>query len=89
MSRKCWRELIVDEIERNEDCWENVVGHAPHETEWLDTEFSSGYGGSEGCAFTLWTADRVYFPVVYDGAEWSGSAPRNPCGHASKHQGGQ
>ncbi len=52
-------------------------------------EFSNGFGGAEGVPFTYWTEDRVYFPVVYDGSEWVGSAPRNPCDEATKHQGGE
>ena len=54
----------------------------------LDVAFDAGYGSSHGPQFTAWTADRVYFPVVYDGAEWVGSVPRNPCGQATEHVGG-
>lgn len=58
--------------------------------EWeLDIEFDDGYGGSEGKPFTIWTHDRVYFPAVYDGAEWVGSVPRHPCDEATGHVGGQ
>lgn len=52
-------------------------------------EFNSGYGGSEGAPFTAWGDKWVYFPLVYDGAEWVGHAPRNPCDIAMDHQGGQ
>jgi hypothetical protein len=31
-----------------------------------------------GKPFLLWTNDRVYFLVIYDGKEWAGSVPRNP-----------
>ncbi|MEE9132526.1 MAG: hypothetical protein V3U13_03110 [Gemmatimonadota bacterium] len=55
----------------------------------LDTEFDNGFGGSEGRPFTAWSERRVYFPIVYDGSEWSGSAPRDPCGEALEHQGGE
>jgi hypothetical protein len=55
----------------------------------LTKEFYSDHGGTEGTPFTLWTEKRVYFPVVYDGAEWVGSVPRNPCDEATKHLGGQ
>jgi hypothetical protein len=54
----------------------------------LDVVFYAGFGGCEGEPFTLWTEARVYFPVVYDGAEWCGSAPRNPCEEKTAHQGG-
>lgn len=52
----------------------------------LDVEFDAGYGGANGKPFTAWSAARVYFPVVYDGSEWVGSAPRNPCDEATGHQ---
>ena len=30
--------------------------------------------------FTVWTKDRVYFPVVYSStSRWVESVPRNPC----------
>ena len=45
--------------------------------------------GSEGKPFTIWTANTVYFPVVYDGAEWVGSVSRNPDGKPTDHQGGE
>lgn len=54
----------------------------------LIEEFDSGYGGEEGRSFTAWGEKYVYFPICYDGAEWVGSAPRNPCDEASEHQGG-
>lgn len=57
--------------------------------EELNQEFNSGYGSSCGCAFTAWSKEWVYFPIVYDGAEWVGRAPRNPCDTAMHHQGGQ
>lgn len=81
------------------DSWDNVerINVAPA-LDWndepigdvasLDTEFDAGYGGTNGCRFTVWTHDYVYFPIQYDGAEWTGFAPRNPCDVAMKHQGG-
>jgi hypothetical protein len=57
--------------------------------EEMDIEFDGSFGTSKGKPFTAWSETRVYFPVVYDGAEWVGSAPRNPCGEATKHQGGE
>lgn len=55
----------------------------------LHEKFDDGFGSASGCAFTAWGKNWVYFPIVYDGAEWVGSAPRNPCGTKLKHQGGQ
>ena len=58
-------------------------------TEELLKEFDGGFGCSEGEPFTLWTTNRVYFPVVYDGAEWCASVSRNPDGKPTYHIGGQ
>jgi hypothetical protein len=51
-------------------------------------QFDYGFGGTEGSPFTAWTEERVYFPIMYDGSEWVGSAPRSPNGEALEHQGG-
>lgn len=55
----------------------------------LNREFDDGFGGSEGEPFTAWGEKYVYFPVVYDGAEWVGSAPINPCDEKCSHVGGE
>ena len=54
----------------------------------MSREFDDSYGTSEGCAFAAYTAKRVYFPAVYDGAEWVASVPRHPNGPI-EHIGGQ
>ena len=54
----------------------------------LDLEFNDGFGGQEGVPFTAWSDNWVYFPIQYDGSEWVGSAPRNPCDIKMLHQGG-
>lgn len=54
----------------------------------LDVEFDDGYGTEEGKPFTAWGDNNVYFPLCYDGAEFVGSAPRNPCKEPCSHQGG-
>ena len=82
-----WRELIVHELWNQSERWNDVIQCTLTEDE-LDVEFSEGYGAEEGKPFTLWTTKRVYFPIVYDGSEWVGSAPRNPCDEAMRHQGG-
>lgn len=83
-----WRVQLTETFEEIGDSWDNVMGTTLTEAQ-LDTVFYSGFGGSEGCAFTLWTRDFVYFPVVYDGAEWVGYVPRNPNGVATSHWGGE
>lgn len=95
-----WRELIAREMATHGDAWDHphrvALPPQPDPDEWgdrefvsdLDAEFDHGYGGINGCPFTVWTEDWVYFPVVYDGAESVGSAPRNPCDVATEHVGG-
>jgi hypothetical protein len=83
-----WRKLIMDEMSMNYDSWDNIVSNTLSDKE-VDREFDDGYGCSRGTAFTVWTHDRVYFPVVYDGAEWCSSVARNPNGVATRHVGGE
>jgi len=52
-------------------------------------EFDNGFGCSEGKPFTAWSKYWVYFPVVYDGAEWISRVPRNPCDKSMGHVGGE
>lgn len=65
-----------------------IVAVAPNQ-DVLNVEFDAGYGSSNGPEVLIWTETRVYFPVVYDGAEWLGSAPRNPTTEGQSHVGGQ
>ena len=64
-----------------------VVAYAPDESTF-DVEFDDDYGGTDGPAMLAWTAAYVYFPVMYDGAEWVESAPRNPTSQGQGHVGG-
>jgi hypothetical protein len=82
-----WRREFEDERQVTHDD-SPLIAVAPDESV-LDEEFDSGYGSSEGPDVLLWTEQRVYFPVVYDGAEWLASAPRNPVAEGQKHVGGQ
>lgn len=66
------------------ETWANVVACTLYD-EILDVEFEDGFGSPEGKPFTLWTEQRVYFPVEYDGAESVASAPRNPCDEVMEH----
>ena len=78
-----WRELI-NEVTDGDEIIANTLTD-----EDMGVEFDDGYGGSEGKDFTAWSKDYVYFPVVYDGLEWVGRVPRNPCDQASNHHGGE
>ena len=78
-----WRELI------KETAGDDKIISCTLIDKEMDIEFNGGYGGAEGKSFTAWSERYVYFPVVYDGAEWVGRAPRNPCKQVTEHQGGQ
>jgi len=82
-----WRELITLEMEEQGEIWADVV-HCTLPDIGLDAEFDDGYGGEQGKPFTMWTANRVYFPATYDGSEWVASVARNPCDEVTQHVGG-
>lgn len=81
----CWKKLIIDKIEELKD---KFVKSTLNEEEALKM-FDSSFGGHCGQEFTAWGEKYVYFPIVYDGAEWVGYAPRNPCDIKMEHQGGE
>lgn len=83
-----WQQLISEELTKRGEDWPSVVSSTLSD-EQLNEEFHDGYGSSNGEAFTLWTSNRVYFPVVYDGREWVESVARNPDGVPTEHVGGQ
>lgn len=80
-----WRELIKSALEEIDDGLLIACTLSDFE---MDVKFNTGYGIDEGEPFTAWTENYVLFPVVYDGSEWVGWAPRNPCAHKTQHQGG-
>jgi hypothetical protein len=81
-----WRQLLTEAAaERGEAFEQLTVSIADGE---LDRPFRVGYGGTEGADFTAWGPVWAYFPLCYDGSEWVGSAPRNPCDVKMSHQGG-
>ena len=72
-----WKKELEREFKRNNDDFSKMVTTLTEEE--MSTEFYNGYGGTEGIPFTAWGENFVYFPVCYDGEEYVGSAPRNPC----------
>lgn len=82
-----WYKLLIEELNNGDEKWGDVVFSTLSDLS-LHREFDNGYGGTCGCHFTVWTLNRVYFSVVYDGVEWVGSAPRHPCDEETFHQGG-
>jgi len=85
MDNTTWRK----EVERamHDETWDDIVASTFKDGE-ENVEFDSGYGGTQGIPFTIWTKKRVFFPLCYNGSEWAGSASRNPDGIAMGHQGG-
>ena len=79
-----WREMINKELPEGE-----ALVACTLSDEELNQSFDAGYGLAKGAPFTAWSETRVFFPVVYDGAEWVGSVPRNPCAEVCEHFGGQ
>lgn len=82
-----WNKLIEELLDDEKDT--DVIIHSTLTDNRMNAEFDGSYGGSCGEPFTAWSNDWVYFPVVYDGAEWVGRVPRDPCDIASNHVGGQ
>ena len=80
-----WRKELENVCARGGDKFEDLAHTMTAEE--LDTEFDDGYGAPEGVPFTAWSEDWVYFPVVYDGLEWVGTVPRNPCNKKTAHMG--
>lgn len=83
-----WRELITRRMDAHKDGWDHLVSCTLSDEE-LDVKFDDGYGISQGKPFTLWTTGYVYFPIVYDGAEYVGSVSRSPDGEPTEHFGGE
>jgi hypothetical protein len=82
-----WKDLVENEFREQGESWTDVESNTMTKEE-LNTPFDNWYGAVEGCAFTIWTTDRVYFPVCYDGAEWVSSVSRHPDGKPTNHVGG-
>lgn len=86
--RTTWRQQLTDALKEQQETWPDIESITLTDNQ-LDTEFDDGFGGAEGEPFTVWTKNRVYFPIVYDGAEWVESVSRHPDGKPTYHLGGQ
>ena len=81
-----WNGLLRMAMERNGDDFDKRVCTLDEKD--MNVEFDNTFGLVAGKPFTAWGKDWVYFPICYDGSEWVGSAPRNPCDISLEHQGG-
>ena len=81
-----WREMLIEAFNETGDNFTEL------QTTLTDDElvkfFDDESVGREGLHFTAWGEKYVYFPVVYEGLEWVGYAPRNPCDVKTTHWGG-
>lgn len=82
-----WKTQLDKTLQMHNESWKNVEANTMTAAD-MEKMFDDGYGGTEGCPFTVWTKNSVYFPICYDGAEWVGRVSRNPDGKATDHQGG-
>ncbi len=74
-----WRQALARELKRHNDNWSHVLGSPGAKDEDLDKSIT------EQISFTIWTADRIYFPYYLSGDDPATvttgvkSVPRNPC----------
>ena len=87
MSKNTWANMLKEAFAEKEEDYSKMITTLT-EAE-LNKEFNDGFGSSEGKPFTAWGEKYVFFPVVYDGAEWVGCAPRKPSDEKCSHVGGQ
>ena len=86
-SNTTWKTELEEEMEKHGERLDDLIS-CTMTTEEMLVEFYAGHGGEEGIPFTAWTEKRVYFPIMYDGAEWVGSVSRHPDGIPTEHKGG-
>ena len=72
-----WHNLLGSALHAHDETFNDIISTNLSEED-LKVVFDDDYGSIEGKPFLAWTKNRVYFPVVYDGAEWACSVPRNP-----------
>jgi len=82
-----WYEMLKETMESDGENFDERACTLSEEE--LRVEFSDAHGVEEGKPFTAWGKNWVYFPICYDGAEWVGHAPRDPCNISMEHQGGR
>jgi hypothetical protein len=87
MDKTTWRIELNEALEDNKETWEDIVSNTMT-NEQMDKEFDPGWGVPEGCEFTVWTNNFVYFPLCYDGSESVGCVSRNPDDKPTNHLGG-
>jgi len=73
-----WEKLVKEAMALHNETMDDVVSMNCNPKQ-LRKRFYEGYGEEhDASGFTLWTKNRVYFPVCCEGYEYVGSAQRNP-----------
>ena len=72
-----WYDELQKEFIKNGDDFSEMLININEKEQ--KQEFDSGGGDCNGVPFTAWGVYFVYFPVGYDGSDYIGSVPRNPC----------
>lgn len=80
-----WKEMLIKAFKETGDDFKEMETTLTDDE--LIKEFKNSYGRSKGVHFTSWGEKYVYFPVVHDGKEWVGYAPRNVCDIKTFHIG--
>lgn len=80
-----WYNLLKEAMENDGEDFDKRI--CTLDEAGLRIEFDAWYGPIEGKPFTAWGEKWMYFPLSYDGEEYVGHAPRNPCDIAMEHQG--
>ncbi len=78
-----WDDVVDCVLAVNEDRY--YLKEGEENTASFTQEFDESYGSADGCLFTVWTNNRVYFPKEYDGSDHVCSVARNPDGVATPH----
>ena len=86
MSKTTWKEEIAIEMADHGETWLDVESCTLTESQ-LGAVFDCERHFKEGAPFTVWTKNRVYFPLEYDGAEHARSVSRHPDGIPTEHIG--
>lgn len=83
-----WKEQIQIEMGIYGESLSDIISSTLSQ-EQMNAEFDNSMNAVlEGIPFTIWTANRVYFPACYDTGEWCASVSRSPDGKPTSHVGG-
>jgi len=83
-----WRSLITAALVEQGETWADVEYNTLSDR-GLDREFDDELERRAGEPFTMWTKERVYFPIIRSGDGFTrvGSVPRHPNYEPTSHIG--